>query len=181
MNIMHQDFSVPPFQGDIPSPSNTTGDAFFEKPGAPSEEQPPVVELAFQHLMDCSIECPTPFVLLEQDGSETETRVSVDVNTAGEGDSFQVILSVRVEIVKDEKPAHIIELKYAGYFIFKHVTEDMHLFVLYVHCPNLLWPSIRHWVRVVTLECGLPALQLANVDFLALLRHKAEESQKSDS
>ena len=179
---MHQDFSVPPFQGDVPSPSNTTGNTSFDDSNTtPSEEQPPVVELAFQHLVDCSIECPSPFVLLEQNGSETETRVSVDVNTAGEGDSFQVTLSVRAEILKDEKPACIVELKYAGYFILKHVTEDMQLFVLYVHCPNLLWPSIRHWVRVVTLECGLPALQLANVDFLALLRHKAEAAQKSSS
>lgn len=169
---MNQDFQGPPFEGDIPSPSNTV---FSKEP----KEKTPIVELAFQHLVDCSIECPSPFALLEQDGVEPETQVSVDVGIAGEDDSFQVILALRIEIVKDQKSSCIIELKYAGYFVIKDGNEEMNPFLLYVHCPNMLWPSVRHWVRVVTLECGLPALSLTNVDFVELLKRKIEESQKS--
>ncbi|ETZ04545.1 MULTISPECIES: protein-export chaperone SecB [Holospora] len=171
---MYQDFQEPPFQGGIPSPSNGTSSAEQNDPSS-------VLELVFQHIVDCSIECPSPFALSEQEGNETETRVSVDVLTGGEGEHFQVVIVLRIEMMKDQKPGCIIELKYAGYFIIKNEDEDMRPFLLYVNCPNMLWPSVRHWVRIVTLECGLPGLQLNSVDFTEILRKKIKEAQQSNT
>ena len=171
---MYQNFQEPPFNGQIPAPSN-------ESTSLEGKDPTLAVELAFQHVMDCSIECPSPFSLLDQEGQEPETRVSVDVGAEGSEESFQVVVALRVEMMKNQKPVCIIELKYAGYFIIKNAKKDIYPVLLYVDCPNLLWPSVRHWVRVATLECGLPALQLSNVDFTELLRTKIEEAKNSDA
>ena len=171
---MYQNFQEPPFNGHVPSPSNE---------GTPVEKNEPTLslELAFQHIMDCSIECPSPFSLLDQEGEEPETRVSVDVEAEGSEESFQVVVALRVEMMKNQKSTCIIELKYAGYFVIKNAQKDMYPFLLYVNCPNLLWPSVRHWVRLATLECGLPALQLTNIDFTELLRTKIEGAKNSQT
>ncbi|ETZ07301.1 protein-export protein SecB [Holospora obtusa F1] len=170
---MQQNFQDPLFSGKTSSS--------FDGEEAVESGDSVDLDLVFQHIVDCSVECPSPFVLSEQDGKEPETQVSVDVAAEGEGEHFQVVIGIRVEMVKDQKPACIIELKYAGYFLIKNASKDMYPFLLYVNCPNILWPSVRNWIRVVTLECGLPGLQLGSIDFTDILRKKIKDSQQSEA
>jgi len=66
----------------------------------------------------------------------------------------------------------LLELDYGGVFLVDGVPEDqLHPFLL-IECPRMLFPYVRRIISDVTRDGGFPALNVDNVDFLALYRQE---------
>lgn len=64
----------------------------------------------------------------------------------------------------------LLELEYGGVFHVEGVPDDqLHPFLL-IECPRMMFPFIRRIIADVTHDGGFPALNVDNVDFLALYR-----------
>jgi preprotein translocase subunit SecB len=151
------------------------GDA-APKPTSPAAE--PSVNLLFQCIKDMSIENPSPFDLIGGD-TPPDTQVEVDVQPRGskDGENFEVLIIVRVEMQRETKKLFVLELQYAGFFQIENASEEMLPLFLLVQCPTMLWPDIQHNVAKMTMESGLTALRLGRMNFMDLLKQKIEAQE----
>ncbi len=138
--------------------------------------QGPSLEILLQYIKDCSVENPSPLDFLKANQEEIDTRMEVDVQAGTLQESeYEVILMLRVQIQKGEKPLYVLELQYAGRFRITNANEEMLQLLLFVQCPHLLFPYMRSLVTLLTQESGFPALNLQPIDFLELLRRRAAQ------
>jgi preprotein translocase subunit SecB len=143
------------------------------------------LKVVFQGIQDISVENPSPFkILSDQDNtSPINTHVSIDVQPRGnkEEKRFEVLVSTKVTLTRDDEPLFVLELQYVGYFLIDNVEDDVIPLILFVQCPTLLWPSIRFLVSQMTQESGLHPLVLQPVDFMELLRKKMESEASEEN
>lgn len=140
------------------------------------EGNSPIINLIFQCIRDLSVENPRPFDIVNAKEQEIETDLSIDVQAnALEEQVFEVIILSKIEIKKEGEKAFLLELQYSGIFNITNCKQEVVPFVLFVQCPHLLFPSIRHIIRNVTQDSGLPGLNLQSIDFLDLFKKKIEQ------
>lgn len=165
--------------GSLFSCYNTSLFSFeFAMKDMPEEGKNPSVQIALQYLKDLSIENPTPFELLGAAEGEVKTQMAVDVQaTPFEDQVFEVVIFLKVEVLKEEKKSFLMEMHYAGIFHITEAKEDILPLLLFVQCPHLLFPTVRHMVRSLTQESGLPGFNLENINFLDLFKKKLEDSK----
>jgi preprotein translocase subunit SecB len=147
--------------------------------GATSNEEAPQFSLQRIYVRDLSFEAPKSPAIFRQ---EWTPSVSLDLNTRQkqlEGDFFEVVLTLSVEVKNGEEIAFIAEVQQAGIFLIKGLDAASMSHTLGAFCPNILFPYARETIDSLVVRGSFPALMLAPVNFDALYAQELQRMQES--
>ncbi|MGL6208850.1 MAG: protein-export chaperone SecB [Paracoccaceae bacterium] len=105
---------------------------------------------------------------------DIQVAVSLDARKRTADKQYDVITKFKVTSKNKANgdTLFLMELDYAGVFLVDGVPDDqLHPFLL-IECPRLLFPFVRRIISDVTRDGGFPALNVDQVDFLALYRQE---------
>jgi preprotein translocase subunit SecB len=145
-------------------------------PGAPVAEDPNAPQLALQavYLKDCSYEAPSgPRV----DGT-WNPQINLDLYTNVNpltADIREVVLTVTVSAKQNDATIFLVEVKQAGAFLIRNLTEEDTRRAVASVCPNVLFPYARAMVSQLVTQGGFPQFLLPPVNFDALYARSASE------
>ncbi|MEZ5497964.1 MAG: protein-export chaperone SecB [Steroidobacteraceae bacterium] len=124
----------------------------------------PQLMLQNVYLKDCSFESPNgPRV----DGN-WNPEVSMDLQTGSsvlEGDLREVLLTITVKAQQNDKPVFLVEVKQAGSFLMRGLTEADSRRAVASVCPTVLFPYARAVVSHLVSQGGFPQFLLPAVNF----------------
>jgi preprotein translocase subunit SecB len=127
-----------------------------------------------QYIRDLSFEN----VVAQKGSSSAEVQpdiqvgVNLDARQRPQANTYDVIAKFKITSTNkaNNETLFVLELEYGGAFFVEGVPPDqLHPFLL-IECPRLLFPFVRRIISDVTQDGGFPALNIDNVDFLALYR-----------
>ncbi|MFV0321484.1 MAG: protein-export chaperone SecB [Alphaproteobacteria bacterium] len=151
--------------------------------GAAQQAQAPNINVQVQYTKDLSFECPNApevFLLMAQNKAKPAINVAHDVQVGrlGEGNAYEVMLSIKVECQneEDKKNMFLFELAYAGVFVVE-APENLIQLMLFVEAPRLLFPYARQIVSSTIIEAGFPPVHLPPIDFMETFRQKIARAQ----
>ena len=133
-------------------------------------------QLAIQRLYvkDLSFEAPTTPHVFQ---SDWQPELHVDLNTESnqlQDGLHEVVLRVTVTVKSEKKHAFLVEVKQAGIFAIKGLSEEQLKPALGIFCPSVLYPYAREVVTDVVTRGGFPQLVLAPVNFESLYAQEQE-------
>ena len=142
---------------------------------APAATEP---EFSLQgvYLKDCSFEAPKG---PRQDG-QWNPQISLDLNTAAEpldGDTREVVLTVSVTAKINDVTVVLVEVKQAGLFGVRNLSEADHRRAVASVAPNILFPYARAVVSQLVSLGGFPQMLLPPVNFDALYARSLADAQ----
>ena len=136
----------------------------------------PQVAVQNLYIKDASFEAPN---LPEIYTVEYKPKVNVEMNSKSRqvGDNnYEVVLTVSVKAEVEEKTAFLVEVQQAGLFFAKNLTQEQLQHTLSVMAPETLYPYVREAIASLIGKSGLPAVQLAPVNFQALYMQKLQQA-----
>src|SRR5690349_15245516 len=139
---------------------------------------PNAPQLALQavYLKDCSYEAPNgPRV----DGA-WNPQVSLDLHTGVNlltSDLREIVLTVTVSAKQNEATVFLVEVKQAGAFVMRKLSDDDVRRAIGSICPNVLFPYARAAVSQLVTAGGFPQFLLPPVNFDALYARSLTEGQ----
>ena len=139
-----------------------------------------------QYIKDLSVEHPNPSEILGAQEEELNTSLDLDVFPSPLGDDmFEVVLFIKAEVKKGESKGFLVELRYCGIFSIEDAPEEILPLLLFIKCPEILFPGARHIVRMMAQESALSGFNLPYADFVDLFQQKmasqSDGSFKGDS
>ena len=152
---------------------NTGGNA-----GTPQDD-PNAAQLALQavYLKDCSYEAPNgPRI----DG-QWNPQINLDLHTGVSTISpelREIVLTVTVSAKQNEATLFLVEVKQAGAFLMRNLSEDDVRRSVASVCPNVLFPYARAAVSQLVAQGGFPQFLLPPVNFDALYLRSLQEGQQ---
>jgi preprotein translocase subunit SecB len=127
----------------------------------------PQLALQSVYLKDCSYEAPNgPRI-----NGAWNPQINLDLNTTINGISpelREVVLTVTVSAKQDEATVFLVEVKQAGVFMMKNLSEVDLSRALGTICPSVLFPYARAAVSNLVTQGGFPQFLLPPVNFDAL-------------
>ena len=144
-------------------------------------DETPQAEFALQlvYLKDCSFEAPSG---PRFDPKEWNPQISLDLNTQTEvigDDAREIILTVHVTAKLADKTAFIVEVKQAGAFTVRNLSEDDMRRAVACVGPAMLFPYARATVTHMVAQGGFPQMLLPPVNFDALYARSIAEAQNA--
>jgi preprotein translocase subunit SecB len=130
-------------------------------------ETGPVLTLQNVYLKDCSYEAPNGPRL---DGN-WNPQINLDLHTAATGlapEVTEVVLTVTVSAKINDATIFLVEVKQAGVFVIRNLTEGDAKRAVSSICPNILFPYARAAVSQLVTQGGFPQFLLPPVNFDAL-------------
>lgn len=103
---------------------------------------------------------------------DIQVGVNLDARQRPQPNTYDVIAKFKITSKNktNGEMLFLLELEYGGVFFVEGVPADqLHPFLL-IECPRVLFPFVRRIISDVTQDGGFPALNIDNVDFLALYR-----------
>lgn len=146
-----------------------------------AEQQDAEFRIQRIYLKDVSFESPgAPEVFT----TEWQPKMGVQLNNAarrmGEGNDFEVEITVTVTAEQDEKTVYLAEVKQAGIFTVSGISDEEREHLLGAYCPNVLFPYARETISSLVQKGSFPAFQLQPINFEALFQQaKARRDQES--
>jgi len=148
-----------------------------ETNGATAAPPTPRLQVLTQYVRDLSFENIAAQKGVAADG-KPDVRVSVNIDAQPKAaDRYEVALKLKVDSKVGEAQIFILELDYAGLFVIQNVPQEQLAALLMIECPRLIFPYVRRVVGDVTRDGGFPALNLEQIDFLALYRSEVARRQ----
>lgn len=150
-----------------------------EGAAAPAGNEP---EFSLQgvYLKDCSFEAPKgPRIT-----GEWNPQISLDLNTAAEAvnaDTREVVLTVNVTAKLNDTVAFLVEVKQAGLFGVRNLTEADHRRAIASVAPTVLFPYARAVISQLVALGGFPQMLLPPVNFDALYARSLAEAQAASA
>lgn len=134
----------------------------------------PMLSLQNVYLKDCSYEAPNgPRV----DGN-WNPQINLDLHTGANGltpELREVVLTVTVAAKQNDVTLFLVEVKQAGIFLMRNLSEpDIKRAVSSV-CPSVLFPYARAAVSNLVMQGGFPQFLLPPVNFDALYAQGANQ------
>ena len=140
----------------------------------------PNMNILAQYIRDMSFEN-----ILSQKGisgevnPDVQVQVNLDARKRTVENQFEVVIKLKVSSKNKgtDQNLFLLELEYGGIFQVTGVPEEqLHPYLL-IECPRMLFPYLRRIVSDITRDGGFPALNLDNIDFLALYRAEIARRQ----
>ena len=134
-------------------------------------------QLALQavYLKDCSYEAPNgPRV----DG-QWNPQINLDLHTAVNvltPELREIVLTVTVSAKQGEATLFLVEVKQAGAFLMRNLSEDEARQAIGTICPNVLFPYARAAVSHLVTQGGFPQFLLPPVNFEALYQRALQDA-----
>lgn len=128
------------------------------------------------YIRDLSFESPrAPEIFREQWQPNIQLDINTRANNLGE-ERFEVILTATVHAkAAAGQTLMIVEVQQAGVFRIKGLADDQLRRVLATNCPTILFPYIRETFDSLVVKGGFPPLQLAPVNFDAMLEEALKQ------
>jgi preprotein translocase subunit SecB len=148
--------------------------------GGQAASEAPHLRVLAQYVKDLSFENPTAAAGARNAETPPAIDMGIDVNArplGGEGEAYEVDLSIRAKASRGEDVMFLTELVYSGVFQFVNVAKDDIEPLLLIECPRLLFPFSRRLLAEVTREGGYPPLLVDPIDFAALYRAQLRDRQ----
>ena len=134
---------------------------------APEAANGPVLALQSVYLKDCSYEAPNgPRI----DGN-WNPQINLDLHTAAAqlaADVREIVLTVTVSAKQNDATIFLVEVKQAGIFVVRNLSEDDVKRAVGSVCPGVLFPYARAAVSHLVTQGGFPQFLLPPVNFDAL-------------
>ena len=136
---------------------------------AAATEDPNAPQLALQavYLKDCSYEAPNgPRV----DGA-WNPQINLDLHTGVSlltPELREIVLTVTVSAKQNDATVFLVEVKQAGAFLMKNLSDDDAKRAVGSICPGVLFPYARAAVSQLITQGGFPQFLLPPVNFEAL-------------
>ncbi|HVO45605.1 MAG TPA: protein-export chaperone SecB [Steroidobacteraceae bacterium] len=134
----------------------------------------PTLALQNVYLKDCSYEAPNgPRV----DGN-WNPQINLDLQTGASGlspDLREVVLTVTVSARQNEVTIFLVEVKQAGIFLMRNLSEPDVKRAISSVCPGVLFPYARAMVSSLVTQGGFPQFLLPPVNFDALYAQSAAQ------
>lgn len=146
-------------------------------PASGSGAAQPEFVLQMVYLKDCSFEAPQG---PRFDAKDWAPQIALDLNTQTEtiGDDVrEITLTVSVSAKVGERTAFIAEVKQAGAFLMRALSEDDQRRGVASVGPAMLFPYARAVVSQLVGQGGFPQLLLPPVNFDALYARSMAEAQ----
>ena len=132
------------------------------------------------YLKDVSFESPNaPQVFTD---GEWQPNVNVQINSSNQliaDDTYEVVLSVTVTAVQNEKTAFLVEVKQAGIFTIAGFAKENLGGMVGAYCPETLFPFLREAVSDLIIKGGFPQFLLAPVNFNALYTQQVQQQAEA--
>jgi preprotein translocase subunit SecB len=135
-------------------------------------------QLALQnvYLKDCSYEAPNgPRV----DGN-WNPQINLDLHTSANGltpELREVVLTVTVAAKQNDATIFLVEVKQAGIFLMRNLSEQDVKRAVSSVCPSVLFPYARAAVSHLVTQGGFPQFLLPPVNFDALYAQQSNQPQ----
>jgi preprotein translocase subunit SecB len=133
-------------------------------PAANETATGPMLSVQTVYLKDCSYEAPKgPRI----DGNWSP-QISLDINTTANvvaPELREVVITVTVGAKQGEVTAFLVEVKQAGLFVMRGLSQDDLRRAIGTICPNVLFPYARVAVSQLVTQGGFPNFVLPPVDF----------------
>ena len=145
---------------------------------AAATEDPNAPQLALQavYLKDCSYEAPNgPRV----DGA-WNPQINLDLHTGVSlltPELREIVLTVTVSAKQNDATVFLVEVKQAGAFLMKNLSDDDAKRAVGSICPGVLFPYARAAVSQLITQGGFPQFLLPPVNFEALYARSLTEQQ----
>ena len=134
---------------------------------APEAANGPVLALQSVYLKDCSYEAPNgPRV----DGT-WNPQINLDLHTGAAqlaADVREIVLTVTVSAKQNDSTIFLVEVKQAGIFVMRNLSEEDAKRAVGSVCPGVLFPYARAAVSHLVTQGGFPQFLLPPVNFDAL-------------
>lgn len=134
---------------------------------APEATNDPVLALQSVYLKDCSYEAPNgPRV----DGN-WNPQINLDLQTGATAlaaDIREIVLTVTVSAKQNDATIFLVEVKQAGIFLMRNLSEEDTKRAIGSVCPGVLFPYARAAVSHLVTQGGFPQFLLPPVNFDAL-------------
>ena len=133
----------------------------------PENAEGPILALQNVYLKDCSYEAPSgPRI----DGN-WNPQINLDLQTGATAlaaDVREVVLTVTVSAKQNEATVFLVEVKQAGIFVMRNLSEEDTKRAVGSVCPGVLFPYARAAVSHLITQGGFPQFLLPPVNFDAL-------------
>ena len=134
---------------------------------APEEANGPILHLQHVYLKDCSYEAPNG----PRGDGNWNPQINLDLQTAVTAlapEVQEVVLTVTVSAKQGETTVFLVEVKQAGVFVLRNLSEEDAKRAIGAICPGVLFPYARAQVSQLITLGGFPQLLLPPVNFDAL-------------
>jgi preprotein translocase subunit SecB len=146
-------------------------------PIAGTDPSGPQLSLQAVYLKDCSYEAPNgPRV----DGN-WNPQINLDLHTGVNplaADLREIVLTITVSAKQNDATIFLVEVKQAGAFLMRNLSEDDTRRAIGTVCPNVLFPYARAAVSQLVAQGGFPQFLLPPVNFEALYARSLAEQQQ---
>src|ERR1700760_2232111 len=137
----------------------------------------PMLALQSVYLKDCSYEAPNgPRI----DGN-WNPQINLDLHTGTSGISpelREVVLTVTVSAKQNDATIFLVEVKQAGIFLMRNLSEVDAKRAVSSVCPTVLFPYARAAVSYLVTQGGFPQFLLPPVNFDALYAANQAQGQQ---
>jgi preprotein translocase subunit SecB len=145
-----------------------------------ADNNEPEFSLQSVYLKDSSFEAPRgPRV-----EGQWNPAVNIDLNTAAEALSpelREVVLTVSITARNADATAFVVEVKQAGVFGMRNLSEADYRRAIGSVAPNVLFPYARAIIAQLVALGGFPQMLLPPVNFDALYARSLAESQQQET
>ncbi len=137
----------------------------------------PQLSLQAVYLKDCSYEAPNGPRVEGQWNPQFSLDLHTAVNPLG-NDLREIVLTVTVSAKQNEATLFLVEVKQAGAFVMRNMSDDDARRAVGTVCPNVLFPYARAAVSQLIAQGGFPQFLLPPVNFDALYTRSLMEQQQ---
>jgi len=137
--------------------------------------QEPVFQIQRVYLKEASLEQPnSPAILLSQEQPSVDIQMGVQVTQVAEG-VVEVAVAATVHTQIGEQTVYLAEVKQAGIFEIRNISEDQMGPVMGIACPQIVYPYLRGNVADLIQRAGFPPVHLAEVNFQSMYEQQQSE------
>ncbi|HTX23075.1 MAG TPA: protein-export chaperone SecB [Steroidobacteraceae bacterium] len=137
----------------------------------------PQLALQAVYLKDCSYEAPNGPRVEGAWNPQINLDLHTGVNTLTT-DMREIVLTITVSAKQNESTIFLVEVKQAGAFLMRNLSDEEARRAIGTVCPNVLFPYARAAVSQLVTQGGFPQFLLPPVNFdLLYARSLAEQQQ----
>ena len=111
-------------------------------------------------------------------------QISLDLHTAVStitAEVREIVLTVTVSAKQNDATVFLVEVKQAGAFLMRNLSEDDTRRAIGTVCPSVLFPYARAAVSHLVTQGGFPQFLLPPVNFDALYARSLADAQQQAS
>jgi preprotein translocase subunit SecB len=142
-----------------------------------ADQQEPVFQIQRVYLKEASLEQPnSPAILLSQEQPAVDIQLGVNAEPVAEG-IFEVSVTATVTTKIADKTVFLVEVKQAGIFEIRNLTDEQMGPIMGIACPQIVYPYLRGNVSDIITRAGFPPVHLAEINFQAMYEQQQAQAQ----